>query len=809
MEGMTMKAILQDVRHAWRSVVKMPVMASVVIVSLGVGIGVNTAVFSWIQAMVLQPLPGVTEAGRLYLVEPRAETNSYPGVSWPEFRDLREQMRTFPALLAFRMAPFNVGEPGRVERTFGQLVSGNYFSLLGLRPALGRFLRPDEVERPGAEPVVVISHDYWRTHFGAEASVLGRTIRVNDRLLSIVGVAPERFQGTVTMLNFDLWVPATLAPSLLAGSRELEDRTLRGYSVLGKLPPGTTVQQAQADLDRTMRQLAQTYPQTNATLQGEVLPFWQSPRGPQRMFGSALVVLQVIMLLLLLAVIGNTANLMLARTTARQREVGVRLALGAGPWRIISLLLAEHLVLAVLGAALGAAIAAWATVAMRNVPILGAFPIKFQTSLDALGLAFAMLLGIVSGLLFGLAPALQLARVDPQLALRAGSRTAGRSAMRNGLMAVQVGLALVVLMAAGLFVRNFTETRETDPGFRREGVLLTAYDLSGRNLEQAAVRDFTRRLLERLRALPNVDAAAIATAVPLDFHGLPLRGFTLEGHAPAGAKQDQALTNTVTPDYFRTMGIPWRAGPGFADLADEAMPPQAVVNEEFVRRFLEGAEPLGRRVQSRGTSYVIAGVVRNSLNESFGEPPTPIIYLSYRDRPAAQGEIHVRARGGAESLLAPEVERIVRELDPALPVYDIRTLTDHVEKNLFFRRIPARMFVVLGPLLLVLAAIGIYAVVAYTVSRRTTEIGVRLALGATNQQVVRQIVGESLRVIAAGALVGWAIAFVIDLHLLRGVIYLSVFAGVPAVLLLVAAVACWLPARRATAMDPLVALRHE
>ena len=532
--GAAVKAIVQDARHAWRSIAAMPVMAAVVVVSLGVGIGVNTAVFSWIQAMVLEPLPAVADAGQLYLVEPRAETNSYPGVSWPEFRDIKEQTRAFPDLLAFRMVPFNVGEAGRIERTPGLLVSDNYFSALGLKPRLGRFLQPDEVERRGAEPVVVISYDYWRTRFGADASVLGRTIRVNDRLLSIVGVAPEGFQGTVTMLDFSLWVPATLAPSLLAGSRELDDRALRGYSVVGKLPPGTTATQAQAELDRTMRQLARTYPATNAKLQGEVLPFWQSPRGPQRMLGTALVGLQGIMLLLLLAVCGNTANLMLARATARQREVGVRLALGAAPWRIVSLLLAEHLVLGVLGAALGAAIAAWATVAMRNVPILGAFPIRFQTSLDATGLAFAMLLGVVSGLLFGLAPALQLARVDPQTALSSGSRTASRSAMRDALMAAQVGLALVVLMAAGLFIRSFTETRQTDPGFRREGVLLAAYDLSGRNLDGPVVRDFARRLLERLRALPNVESAAIAVSVPLDIHGLPMRAFTVEGHARGG-----------------------------------------------------------------------------------------------------------------------------------------------------------------------------------------------------------------------------------------------------------------------------------
>jgi hypothetical protein len=297
--------------------------------------------------------------------------------------------------------------------------------------------------------------------------------------------------------------------------------------------------------------------------------------------------------------------------------------------------------------------------------------------------------------------------------------------------------------------------------------------------------------------------------VPLDIHGLPMRSFSLEGRARSEATPDVALTNTVTPGYFKTMGIPMRAGTDFADLGDAQAPAQAIVNEEFIRRFLGDAEPLGRNLRSRNTTYVIAGVVRNSLNESFGESPPPVIYLSYRDRPSARGEIHVRTRAGAESLLAPQVERSVRDLDPALPVYDVRTLSEHVEKNLFLRRIPARMFVVLGPLLLALAAIGIYAVVAYSVSQRTTEIGVRLALGASAERVVTQILRETLRVVIAGATVGWAIALVIDLHLVRGPIYLSVFVGVPALLLLVAAIACWVPARRAATVDPMVALRQE
>jgi ABC-type antimicrobial peptide transport system permease subunit len=328
-------------------------------------------------------------------------------------------------------------------------------------------------------------------------------------------------------------------------------------------------------------------------------------------------------------------------------------------------------------------------------------------------------------------------------------------------------------------------------------------------MDSAAARRFAARLLEQLRALPGVESAAIATSVPLDIHGLPLRSFTLEGRPQNEDRPDRALSNLVTPGYFATMGIALRAGKDFTDLADATSPPQAIVNEEFARRFIEPGEPIGRRLRVRNTDCLIAGVVSNSLSESFGEPPTPVVYLSYRDRPAFAGEIHVRSRPGTETLLAPEIQRIVRDLDPALPIYDVRTLSEHVEKNLFIRRIPARMFVVLGPLLLMLAAIGIYAVVDYTVSRRTTEIGVRLALGATAGRVLRQIVSESLRVVAAGVLVGWAFAFMVDLHLLGGVIYLSIFVGVPALLIGVAAFACWLPAWRAVGIGPLEALRHE
>ena len=801
--------MISDVRQAWRMIGRMPGLAAVVIISLGVGIGVNTAVFSWMQAMVLQPIPGVADVSAVHLVEPRADTGSYPGTSWLEYRDLHDRMRTLPDLFAYRMVPFTVGESGRTERTSGLLVSGNYFSALGLKPALGRFVQPNEAARPGATPVVVISYSYWQTRLGGTADALNRTLRVNDRELTIVGVTPERFQGTVTMLTFDLWVPATMAPELFAGTRELEDRGQRGYNVAGRLAPAASRKAAQTELDVAMAQLAHDYPETNKAIGGEVRPFWQAPRGPQQFLVGALAALQAVLLLLLLAVCGNTANLMLARASARHREIGVRLTLGAGPWRVVSLLLTESLLLALLGAALGVAIAVWATDAMRAVPMIASVPVKIVTRVDSLGLAFALGLGVLCALIFGIAPAAQLATVDPQVALRSGARGAGRNPLRNGLMAAEVGLALVVLMAAALFVRSFSDTLVTDPGFRRDGVLLAEYDLYGRNLSDQAVRDFTGRVLARVRALPGVESATIAFQVPLDIHGLPMRGFTLEGHARSDAAPDRALSNVVTPDYFKTMGIPLRAGRDFVPLEDQTTPRQVIVNEEFVRRFVGDGEPLGRGLQSRDKDYVIAGVVRNSLSDSFGEKPAPVIYFSYRDRPWPSGQIHLRTRPGRETLLGPDVERAVRAVDPAVPVYDVRTLSEHVDKNLFLRRIPARMFVVLGPLMLVLAAIGIYAVVSYSVSRRSTEIGVRIALGATARRVVVQIVSETLRVVSAGAIAGWLLMFLAALHLLGGTISLTVFAGVPAVLLLVAAVASWLPARRAASVDVMVALRNE
>ncbi len=493
--------LARDLRHAVRTIARMPVLASVIVLSLGAGIGINTVVFTWIQARIINPIPGVSGAGRIRLVEPKNEAGMYPGASWLEYQDLRRMLRSFPDLFASRMVPLYVGQEGQVERLFGLLVSDNYFSALGVQPALGRFLRADEAAQPGREPVVVISYGLWQLRFAGSPDALGSTLRVNGRHLTVIGVAPAEFQGTVMGLNFDLWLPATLAPVVANGSKELEQRNFRGYALMGRLAAGVSSEQAHSELTTTMQQLANEYPEANSKIQGEVLPLWQSPRGPNRMLNTALLVLQGLMLLLLAAVCGNVANLVLARSSARQKEMGARLALGARPRHIVSLVITENVLLAVLGSLAGAAIATWGTSGLMVLPLSG-LPFRFQTSVDAITLMFAIGLGIVSGLAFGAIPAAQLSRIEPVAALRTAGGTVRRSLLRNAVMAVQVGLAIVVLVVAALFVRSYLETRTLDTGFRRDDVLLVTYDLSGRSASSAFSRDLAQRMLGRLRALP-------------------------------------------------------------------------------------------------------------------------------------------------------------------------------------------------------------------------------------------------------------------------------------------------------------------
>src|SRR5688572_3599678 len=788
-------------------------MAAVIIVSLAAGIGVNASVFSWIQARLLRPLPGVSGSMNLLLVEPVNDSGLYVGTSWSEYQDLRARTPSLPNLIAGRMVPLYVGEPGATERAFGMLVSDNYFSALGVQPVLGRTFVASDLGAEGAEPVAVISHGLWQSTFSGDPQVVGKPMRANGQTLTVVGVAPPEFQGTHLGLYFDVWVPATMAPVIANGSGELRSRNSRGYAVMGWPAEGATRTKAQRDIDNAMRQLAEEYPDSNKSIRAEVLAFWQAPRGPQKLLAFSLLILQALMLLLLLAVCGNTASLFLARASARHKEIGVRLALGATPGHIAKAVMGETVAMGLAGAALGAAVAVWGTRALVVLPLTG-LPIRFQTELDWGGLLFAVALGLMAGVLVGAIPAWQLSRVDAQTAIRTGVRTAARSRVRDALIAVQSGLAVAVLIVAGLFLRSFQETRDTDPGFVREGVLLAAFDLSGRPPTPGGIRTFASRLLEGVRAVPGVESAAIASSMPLDIHGLPSRVFTVDGRERADGEFDQALANTVTPGYFDVMKIPLLAGRDFASLDDQSAPPQVIVNQAFVDRYMGTGvaldSALGHQLEARGKSHLIIGVVKTTLYNAFGEPPTPALYFSYRDGGANQGEIHVRTRAGAETSVTRGVRQVVKAIDADLPVFNVRTLTQHVETNLVFRRVPARLFGVLGPLLLLLVGLGIYSLMSYAVSLRTSELGVRLALGATPRRLVTDELAGSLRITTAGILIGWVIAFVLTVVLFPDQSgHVAVFAGVPLLLVMVSALASWVPARRGSRVDPLTALRAD
>ncbi len=788
-------------------------LAAVVVVSLAIGIGVNTSVFSWLQARLLTPLPGVAESAELRLIEPLNDSGQFVGSSWPEYLDLRERLQTMSDLIASRTFPAYIGEPGSVERVFGSLVSDNYFSALRVQAVVGRTFQASDLDVDREDPVVVISTGLWKSRFGSASDIVGRNMRVNSQPMTIVGVVPDEFQGTHFGLNFDLWTPATLAPLLAQGSTELRAREARGYGVLGRLAPGTSDQDAQQEVAAAMQALALAFPDTNANITASVLTLQEAPRGPQRMFATALVTLQGLMLLLWLAVCGNTATLILARTTSRYRDVSIRLALGATPGRIRSLLLTETMLLGVTAAVLGGALAVWGTRVLMVLPMTG-FPIRFQTPMDAGGLTFALALGALSGLIVGAGPAWQLSRLAPQTVFRTAVTAAGRSGLRNALMAAQVALAVIVLVVAGLFVQSVRDTHVTDPGFTRDGILLATFDKSGRPSAIAASRDFATRLLEDLARVPGVESAAIATSVPLDIHGLPSRSFVVDGKRRADGDLDRALANTVTPGYFDTLQIPVLAGRDFAPLTDTAASAQVIVNDAFVRRYIDEFAPLetalGRGIDTRNRTQVIVGVVATSLSDAFGEPPTPAMYFSYRDEAPSMGDIHVRTRPGAEVAMASEVRRVVQAIDRDLPVFNVRTMTQHIDTNLVFRRIPARIFSVLAPLLLLLVAAGIYAVVSYTTHLRTRDIGVRLALGATPQRMVAESVGSHMRVVTAGAVVGWMVVFVGVLALVPSAVSgMSAFIGVPLLMLVVAGIACWIPSRRCAGVDSVISLRSE
>ncbi len=802
--------MLAPLRFAYRTLTKAPWLSLVVVLSLAIGIGANTVVFSWLKSSVLHPLPEVTAP--VLLLETKDDTGNYVTTSWLEYQELPELLPSFRLIAAQRTRTLYLGDTTREARVFAELVSANFFAVLGIEPQLGRFFLRDEATRPGSAPVVVISHEFWQRTFQGAPDIIGRNLRLNSLTFTVIGVTPEGFRGGFNNLGFDVFVPATMAGGLVAASTELTHRDNRAYVMLAQLRPGTPPGRAQGELAAAARHLIATHPETNRGLGYELLPLWRSPRGGVTMVAS-LVTLQVFAALILIVVCANTANLLLARASVRRREIGVRLALGAGPARILCQLLFESVCLALAGAVVGLIVALWGIDALAQIPLPGGLPIRLAPALDWTSLAFAIGVATACGLAFGLAPALQLARGDLLSALSGGRGSVdGRSRLRDALVGLEVAVALVVLVLAGLFLKSFRNAVSVNPGFDSRRVLLAGLDLGGRGYNAQTGGALLDDLLQRLNSLPGVARAAAANFVPLDLRGVSTGVISIVGKVFDPNRK--ILYYHATPGYFATLGIPFVAGTDLAPRARADLPLDAVIDDEMVRRYWPDENPVGQRFEVDGSTYVISGVVRTPKLERINESPRPAAWLSMRTQFVSAPFLQVRATEGDPRALLPAIRDTIRQVDPELATLEPRSLAQHVENSLFAERIPAQMLLVLAPLALALAVIGLYAVVAYTVGQRTREIGVRIALGATPSDLVVQMMWQSLRIVLVGTAVGWACAFAagcILRDLLVGVSSYDplLFVGIPALLFAIATLACWLPARRAAKVDPLVALRAE
>jgi len=799
-------------RALFRILARAPFLSAIVISSLAVGVGVNTVIFSWLREVAFDPLPGVRGDG-LVSLETLDDTGRYVTTSWAEYLDLRERVPSLSGIALQRNRPLSLGDPAAGERVSAQMVSDNFFAVLGVSPALGRTFAPDEGRHAGDQPVVVLSHEFWLKQFHGDPRAVGGTIRLNGRVCTIVGVAPRGFYGGLNAVSFDLWAPAAFAREFQPSSTELTDRKARYFSMLARMPAGVSAARVQGELDAAARYLLDTYPETNRGLGYTLLPLWRSPRGGQAMV-LALATLQFFAALILAVVCANTAGLLLAHASTRRREIGVRRALGAAPSRIVLQLLGESVTLAACAVLGGYIVALWGGDLLRHLPfsLPGGLHLRVATELDGPALLFGSGLALACGVAFGLAPALQLARADVIDSLRSGAGALpGRSRLRDALVALEVGLALVLLVLAGLFSTSFRHALAANPGFDVDRVLLTSLDLTSKGYNADRTRAFTDDLLRRLRETPGIAGASVSNSVLLDLHGLPTGVIAVAG-APfdPNAKIRYAY---ASPGHLQTLGMPLRAGEDLAPLDRTDLPVDAVINERMAQLYWPGVSPVGRKFIVNDTRYVVSGVVRDARYESVNEPPLPLAWLTLRSRPTGFPVLHVRTEGDPRLALGA-IRQVVRQLDATLPLLEVRTLAQHVENNLIVQRIPAQMLAFLGPLALVLAAIGLYAIIAYALAQRTREIGVRLALGASPQRVVNLMVWQGLRTVLIGSAVGWLVALALGYLLQRQLVGVrfgepAVYAGVPALLLGVALLACWLPARRAARVDPMVALRAE
>jgi len=811
--------IWQDVRYGLRLLRRSPLVTVTAVLSLAIGIGANTTIFSIANAMLLRSLPGLADPGRLVDIGRAQNGQGFDTVSYPNFRDARDRVTTVADLYAYRVEPqpVSLGGEHEAERIYGATVSGNYFAALGTPAARGRLLN-DADDRPGGAHVAVISYELWQRRLAGAADVIGRVVTINGFPVTIVGVLPPRFQGT-TVMRSDAWFPLAMA-SIVAPRLPASLFTCRECVWLimgGRLRPGVTLGQANAEMRAIGASLEKEYPDANRGKNFSVLPTSVVP-GEMQIVSGFLAVLLGIAGLVLAAACVNLAGMLLARAEARRREIAVRLAIGAGRPRLVRQLVTETLVLFVAGGAAGLVLTQWLTrLLLAMLPSLPV-PIGLDFVVDWRVLSFAATLSLVAAVLCGIAPALQASKADlvPALKVDADHR-AGPLRLRSAFIVAQVTVSLVLVVAGALFVRALGRADTIDPGFDVRQVDVVTLDLSLSGYQAADALAFADRLLARVRALPGAEKAALTVILPLGGNRMGLGRLRVAGlHPPNGDTAFPADWNVVSPGFFATLRMPLVSGRDFTQQDSAGAAGVIIVNEAMARSVWHTTDVLGRQIESDGgpgnaiTTLSIVGVAPDAQVDRLGTPPRPFVYVPLAQHYLPRVSLIVRS----PHRLIPQVRTLVRELNPNLPVTNAMALEDVTAILLIPQRVAAGLAASLGVVVLLLAAIGVYGVTSYSVTRRTREIGVRMALGAGRAEVMRLVVRQGIVLTAAGVALGLAAAAAgtpLIRTLLLGISPFDPVAFASAALLFatVSLAASYVPARRAMRVDPVIALRAE
>jgi putative ABC transport system permease protein len=828
----SLETLWQDLRYSLRMLGRNPGFTVVAVLTLALGIGANTAIFSLGNVFMFRPLP-VKDADQLAVVAVKYHADADPGqLSYLDFQDYRKQSNVFTDMTFYHLDLAGIGYRGHADRIIMAYVPSNFFTMLGLHPALGRLIAPGEGDEPKTGPVVVLGHSYWQRRFGGDPGVIGRSVTLDGQLVTVIGVVPKEFIGPYNIVELDAYAPIGIS----GATGFFTDRGDSESRVLASLKPGVSAKQAETALSVIAHRLAQEYPATNQGQIVRVIP--ERLARPEPAVESYMPLVTTIFLvmvgLVLLVACFNVANLLLARAAAREKEIAIRAAIGAGRARLIRQMLTESFVLALVGATGGALLGNWAIRGLEKLRPLGDFALRLDFRFDWRVFTYVAGVTLLAGIVAGLAPALRTSRTNLNETLREGGRgligDTRRHGLRNGLVIAQVAGSSIVLVAAGLFTRSLTNAEAVDLGYDPHQVLNVSLNPELQGYDQAHAEAFSRELLTRAKALPGVESASLAFSVPLGYYNDGSSVY-VEGQAnqPADQRLPGAGTNCVSPDYFSTLRMKILEGRVFTDGDTSTSQLVAIVNEAMAKQFWPHRDALGQRFglegppgefksKSPGGSYpwvTVVGVVRDARVQGFLAPPGSFFYVPQTQNYKSTHVLQLRTSVPPQSLIAP-TETLVRKLDPNLPVFDVMTMEQAVAggNGYLLFKMGAGFAGCLGLLGLMLAVVGVYGVVSYGASQRQHEIGIRMALGAQPKSVLALVIRQAVLLVGAGIGIGVLAALGVSrilVSLLFGVTSYDpvTFAGVSGLMLAVALVACYIPARRATKVDPLAALRHE